>query len=195
MSHRFYHTEGLIIKSRERGEAGQTYLVFTRQLGLISAVAAGVRQSKSKLRPHLNSWQLANFTFVRGREVWRLIGAEVVSEARLARGALPVLCRFGRLLPRLLPFSSPVPEIFNLVAEGVGRIKTLAGVKNKELLPAAELLLVLRFLNKLGYLSEAAALPPNRQNGEWDDEGLRSLLLRRQQVVALINEALTASQL
>ncbi len=48
--HHIYHTEGIILGSKNYGEAGKYYSIFTRDLGMIYASAQGVRKMSSKLR-------------------------------------------------------------------------------------------------------------------------------------------------
>ena len=47
--HHIYHTEGIILGSRNFGEAGKYYYLLTRDLGLVYASAQGVRKMSSKL--------------------------------------------------------------------------------------------------------------------------------------------------
>ncbi len=68
-------TPGFIIESRPRGEAGKLLSIFTRDLGLVLASAQGIRLEKSKLRYHSQEYSFGEFSFVRGKEFWRLTNA------------------------------------------------------------------------------------------------------------------------
>jgi len=48
--HHIHHTEGIILESRNFGEGGKYYSIFTRDLGMVYASAQGVRKMSSKLR-------------------------------------------------------------------------------------------------------------------------------------------------
>ena len=49
--------------------------IFTRDLGLVFASAQGIRFEKSKLRPFTRDYSFGQFSFVKGKEYWRLTGA------------------------------------------------------------------------------------------------------------------------
>src|SRR3989338_4347951 len=68
-------TPGFIIASRPYGETGKILSIFTRDIGLVGAVAQGIRLEKSKLRYHTQDYSFGTFSFVRGRELWRLTDA------------------------------------------------------------------------------------------------------------------------
>ena len=78
MAYRHYQTEGLVINSRPYGEADRFYQILTPDFGLISVLAQGVRLEKSKLRYQILNYSLVNIELVRGREYWRLVGAEKI---------------------------------------------------------------------------------------------------------------------
>jgi recombinational DNA repair protein (RecF pathway) len=69
-------TPGFIIGSRPSGEAGKLLSIFTQDLGLIRATAQGIRFEKSKLRPFIQDYSVGIFSFVRGKEFWRLTSAQ-----------------------------------------------------------------------------------------------------------------------
>ena len=74
--HPIHTTPGFIIGSRPSGEAGKMISIFTRDLGLVFASAQGIRFEKSKLRPFTQDYSFGQFSFVRGKEYWRLTSAQ-----------------------------------------------------------------------------------------------------------------------
>ncbi len=76
MSYAVYTTRGFILGSAPSGEASKTYSIYTEDFGLIKGKAQGVRLLVSKLRYNLEDYSFATFSLVRGREVWRITGAE-----------------------------------------------------------------------------------------------------------------------
>src|SRR3989344_2260267 len=70
--HHIYHTEGIILGSRNFGEAGKYYNVFTRDLGMIYATAQGVRKISSKLRFVLQDFVYLKIDLVQGKDFWRV---------------------------------------------------------------------------------------------------------------------------
>ena len=57
MAHHVYTTPAYLIESTPSGEANKSYLLFTKDLGMIRATAQGVRLLKSKLRYSLQDSQ------------------------------------------------------------------------------------------------------------------------------------------
>lgn len=72
MSHAIHSTQGLLVDDRPYGEAGRILYVLTAEHGILTFLAQGVREQKSKLRGLLSLGTLATFEFVEGREVKRL---------------------------------------------------------------------------------------------------------------------------
>jgi len=63
--HHIYHTHGFILSSRNNGEANRMLMIYTREMGLIRAVAQGIRLHKSKLRFTLQDFSYVNVDLVR----------------------------------------------------------------------------------------------------------------------------------
>jgi len=76
MAHHVYTTEGFLVHSQPSGEAGKFFLVFSRELGMVGATAQGVRLSQSKLRYYTQDFYYGLYSFVRGKDVWRMTGAK-----------------------------------------------------------------------------------------------------------------------
>lgn len=76
MSYAVYSTKAWILGSSPSGEASKIYSFYTEEFGLIRAKAQGVRLLASKLRYNLNDYAFGQFSFIKGREYWRLTGAE-----------------------------------------------------------------------------------------------------------------------
>ena len=73
--HHIYHTEGIILGSRNYGEAGKYYSIFTRDLGMVYASAQGVRRMSSKLRFVLQDFAYLKIDLVQGKDFWRVTNA------------------------------------------------------------------------------------------------------------------------
>ena len=70
-----HHTEGIILGSKNFGEAGRYYFIFTRDLGMIYASAQGVRKMSSKLRYILQDFSYIKIDLVKGKDFWRVASA------------------------------------------------------------------------------------------------------------------------
>ncbi len=71
-----YTTKAFILSEYEQGESDKVYKLFTRDFGIIFALAKSVRKLESKLRFHLEKTKKVSVTLVVGREQWRLTGVD-----------------------------------------------------------------------------------------------------------------------
>lgn len=71
-----FTTEGIILESYDNGEHDKVFKIFTKDFGLLMCHARSIRKLESKLRAHLLPRSISLVTLVKGREVWRLTGAE-----------------------------------------------------------------------------------------------------------------------
>lgn len=74
MGHEMHILEGFILSSNTYGESGRILKILTKELGVVTVSAIGVRELQSKMRGSLDILQLVNFEYVEGREMKRLIG-------------------------------------------------------------------------------------------------------------------------
>lgn len=63
----YYKTPGIIIKSREYGEADRIFTIFTEEFGKLDLWAISQRKIASKLRGGLALFSTINFEFVQGK--------------------------------------------------------------------------------------------------------------------------------
>ena len=197
MSRQFYQLAGFIIARRELGEADWLLLVITADYGLIKVVAKGVRLTKSKLRPSLTRFRPVQLTVVKGREIWRLVGAERTSGENLPLPLERLFVKLAVLLERLVPPEAPASELYDELAGGFAYFSQLARAAelSSPALAAGETILVLRILKALGYASPAAGLPIELWRGRWNEELLTQAAGVKRQTITVINQALAASQL
>lgn len=158
--HHVYHTEAFILGSTPRAEASKLVRMFTSELGLVFAVAQGVRFDKSKLRYVIQDYSFAHVSLVRGKEVWRLTSAREET-------ATPMLTNENR--PAILTFTRIFSLVGRMVGEGEKNTQLFAILKEareflqnstftQELLSDAECIIVLKILHNLGYVAEKADL-------------------------------------
>lgn len=154
--HTIYNTEGFILKSLERNEANKFYFIFTRDFGLITVAGQGTRLLKSKLRYSLEDFSYGKFSVVRGREIWRLTGAEkiwsalaLLKNANSAPADYLLLGRVLALLVRLLHGEERNDRLFDILLSGY---QFLLHSKSDDL-ESFECIFALRILSALGYLS------------------------------------------
>lgn len=155
--HHIYHTEGIILGSRNYGETGKYYSVFTRDLGMIYASAQGVRKMSSKLRFVLQDFSYIKIDFVKGKDFWRITSASKTNklEDLHKTETLKVFVNISRLLKRLLAGEDPNKELFADLLEG---LHILEKSKTEEESRNVEAVIVLRILNNLGYIGSSDVL-------------------------------------
>ena len=175
--HHIYHTEGIILGSRNFGEAGRYYSIFTRDLGMIYASAQGVRKMSSKLRFILQDFVYIKVDLVQGRDFWRITTAEKTDQLEnIVRRpiTLKIVSNLARLLRRLLAGTEKNELLFQELVQG---LVILEKAKSKEEFEDTEINIVLQILEKLGYV-----------------EGGQSARSRRE-ALTLINRALRETHL
>ncbi|HEY4516037.1 MAG TPA: recombination protein O N-terminal domain-containing protein [Candidatus Paceibacterota bacterium] len=71
-----YNTEGIVMRGSERGEASRSVNIFTKEFGIIYASVQSARSINSKLRSSTTDFAEGNITLLRGRNEWKVVGAE-----------------------------------------------------------------------------------------------------------------------
>ncbi len=141
------------------GEANRFYYIFTKEFGMINAVAQGVRYSKSKLRCNLDLFSCASFSLIAGKSagglIWRVIDAqENESASALAADSdkLKTFARIANFLIRMLQGE----EKNNFIWEEIKNLfSNLSGGDNQNKnLHDLETAAMARILNNLGYMPD-----------------------------------------
>lgn len=160
--HEKYTTRGLIVSASAYREADKIISIYTEDFGLVSAVAAGVRRSTSKLRYHAQDYSVRHFSLVRGRDLWRFVGAEEISGIAsightASSEALAVYARVLSLVRRLVRGEEKSQAVFDTL---FSLNLVLASPLSSEDLSALETLAVFRILHDLGYIKSDATTEP-----------------------------------
>ncbi|MEK7575834.1 MAG: DNA repair protein RecO [Patescibacteria group bacterium] len=79
--HKVYQTEGIILGKKDFGEADRMFSIYTKEFGMINAIAQGVRFLKSKLRYNLDTFSICRAGLIKGRDFWRIVDAEEILPA------------------------------------------------------------------------------------------------------------------
>ncbi|MDQ2932968.1 MAG: DNA repair protein RecO [bacterium] len=188
-------TSGFIIESRPTGEAGKVLSIFTRDLGLVRASAQGIRFEKSKLRYHAQEYSLGEFSFVRGKEVWRMTNADQVeSFTTLHTTAQELIARVALLLRRLLHGEEPHAELFEHIESLFIFLKSIPALSNEHS-NILESLTMYRILAALGYIAPDKKIDSRILNEELGVFFLDEIGGQRMTLNAHINKALKESHL
>lgn len=154
MAHHIHHTEGYILGSAGVGEANRYIIIFTRELGVIGAVAQSVRRIESKLRYALQDFSHARIDVVRGKQSWRITSAQALHDLdaiHTDQAKLRPYVRTLMLVRRLCSGEEPNEELFSMIGDAFGFLVTHTLMH--EALEGWELVVSIRILHNLGYLS------------------------------------------
>jgi recombinational DNA repair protein (RecF pathway) len=183
--HHIYTTQGFIVHSSPQGESGKFLLIFTKDFGMIGATAQGIRLDQSKLRYHIQDFDLANISIVRGKEVWRITGASEMDHENITKVHIQIL----KLLKRLLQGEDKNEKLFEIIEE---LYKTKIENNDFEYI---EIITVLRILESLGYIKENKKFIEILQSNKINSQTIDFAKTNKSLIVQEINTALKASHL
>jgi len=192
--HHIYHTEGIILGSKNYGEAGKYYTIFTRDLGLVNASAQGVRKISSKLRFVLQDFSYLKIDLVRGKDFWRITNVSKTNKLEdISRqhSTFEIFINISKLLKRLLTGEYPNEILFDDLLDG---LIFLEKCKVAEELRNIEVVVVLRILNHLGYVGDNESLK-NIIKLPYGDGLVVEAKKNRTKIVSEINHALHETHL
>ncbi|HRZ30320.1 MAG TPA: hypothetical protein P5274_01465, partial [Candidatus Paceibacterota bacterium] len=152
--------------------------------------AQGVRLEKSKLRYSLQNYHFAHLDLVRGREYWRLVGAEKLGSANSAQTNF---CRkIGSVLARLIHGEEASNSIFSDLSQAW---ELLASESDELKLEDLEIFILVRLLFKLGYLASSSLTSPIIFPQEFSLSDILFVVDKRVLLIKVINSSLLASGL
>jgi len=149
MAYARYITEALVCGSRDNNTSDRSYLLFSRDAGMVWARARSVREERSKQRFALQDFSHVRATLVSGKGGWRVAGVEPIQNFyfdTVERDERGLLRNIVRLLRRIMQGETPHPDIFDDV---LNSLQVAHAYDARKL----ELLLSLRILHALGYIA------------------------------------------
>ena len=192
--HHIYHTEGIILGSKNYGEAGKYYSVFTRDLGMVYASAQGVRKMSSKLRFILQDFACVKIDLVQGRDFWRVTSASklsILERLPKNRGTFEVVFNIANLLKRLLAGTLPNEALYTDLING---LSVLEKAETEEDLRNIEAVIVLRVLHNLGYIGGSETLQ-NLIKSPFEPDLIFEASKSRKEILRQVNKALKETHL
>jgi len=174
--------------------------LFTKDMGLVRAVAKSVREEKSKLRYSLQDFSVTSATLVRGKDVWRITGAEekynIHNGLKDENEKLFTVTRVLNFLQRLIHGEEKNNYLFDTLLHGLEFVKE--SKMSKETLKNFEHLIVLRILYSLGYIAkkdDKDNFAELLQKTFVNEELLSSTESMRKDIIFVINRALKEAHL
>jgi DNA repair protein RecO len=186
--------EGIVLGKRGVGEANVLVPILTRELGLVRALARSARAENSKLRYGLGILTLARFSFVRGKQEWKLTGVESVSRVCVSPDIVRArqAGRVVKLLLRLIHGEEVSKELFESVKSG---LQVLARARETAEAESIESVLVLKILYHLGYLPHTPELRSFIDADFFSMELAQKAARSKRLLMRAINESLQATGL
>lgn len=102
MAYATYITEAVVCGTKNRNTADCSYLLFTREAGMVYADARSVREERSRQRFALQDFSRIRVSLIRGKSGWRIGSVEALENFyaaavdKEARGSVVTLVRFMR---------------------------------------------------------------------------------------------------
>lgn len=187
-----YHTDALVLGSRETGEADRMLALYTRDFGLVRARARGIRSGKSKMRCALQNYSLANISLVKGRQGWRLAGATALgnSQGRDIKG-MAAFARIATLVTRFVAGEEKHKDLFDILRDA----RSALFQERCEAWATIELVCVARVLYVLGYISNEALQSALLTHTAYADEHLREAEVMHDELLRTVNHAISETHL
>jgi|AntRauTorckE6833_2_1112554.scaffolds.fasta_scaffold12957_2 DNA repair protein RecO len=161
MAYATYTTEALVCGTFDRNTADRSYLLFTREAGMLYADARSVREERSRQRYSLQDFTLVRASLVKGKGGWKVGSIQALNnfyhEAvdQVARGSVVSIFR---LLRRFFKGQESAPELFDYV---VLAVKKLTSTQSDRAF--LQMLVQVHILAELGYV-DSQLLPSALQN-------------------------------
>lgn len=194
MYHR-YESQCFVLSSSPENEASRTYSIFSKDLGLIYAKAQGVALSKSKLRGSLEAPSQANLSLIKGKEIWRIVGAEYGTNLWRTfennREGLLIFVRLGNLIKRMVAGEERHEALYKVLEDCH---LALSAKNRKEDLFALELVSVSSLLHHLGYFKLKEEYT-QIFNVPFMDLDSNVVIAKKHHLISDINQALKESHL
>ncbi len=184
---------GIVVGRHAVGEGSARILLYTDLFGLVSPLAKSSREERSKLRAHLQVGTRGEFTLVKGREVWRLVGAVKTLNSFFGEEEKERSEAVANVLSIVRQFIKGEGHDEFLFEALWGFLVSISNADKKHI-GVCESLAVFRLLSALGYVSVDVGTDSLLSSG-YGSEALSEAENRRHAIVRTINEGITASGL
>lgn len=148
-------TPAFVLSASPQGDADLYIKVYTRELGLIGAVASGARKETSKHRFSVQPFSFISLSIVQGKHGYRVTGAEHEQHTCLGKDdeIKQTIGKISKLLTVLIHGSEKDQELFDFMQELFTYICT--SHLDSETANQYEIYTVIRIVKHLGYFDES----------------------------------------
>tara|TARA_B100000745_G_scaffold97289_1_gene61807 strand:- start:3541 stop:4104 length:564 start_codon:yes stop_codon:yes gene_type:complete len=158
MSYKTYTTDALVCGSFVSSASDKSYLLLTREAGMIIASARSVREEKSKQRYALQEFSLIRVSLVQGKSGWRIGSVEACKnyyQSASDRATRVLVSEMVKLLRRFLQGEGVNEGVYEEAERALDAV-----VEDEDNKHYADFF-TLRLLAHLGYI------PPQKDLQEW----------------------------
>lgn len=190
--HPIFHTEGIILASRNAKEADKYFWILTRDFGIVRADARSVRKHDSKLRTFLSDFSRAKISLVKTKIGWRITSVQgLLFLEHAGLFGKEIFAKSAKLLQRLTPPDEKHEELYKdilSIFENKDEDFFRNDYKNIELVSA------IRILFHLGYIEHNASVLPFA-TGSVSKILLTDAFVKRRELLKTVNNSLKESHL
>jgi DNA repair protein RecO len=156
MSYQTYTTEAIVCGTFNRNTADRSYLLFTKEAGMLYADARSAREERSRQRMSLQDFSYVRVSLVKGKSSWKIGSIEprgnFFMEAcdKAARGSVVSLTKFLR---RFYGSEEALPDLFDYFKGALTVVQDTVSSRT-----VLEHIIMVKLLKELGYV-DARVLP------------------------------------
>ncbi len=184
MSYKTYITEALVCGSVNNNTSDKSYLLFSKEAGMLWATAKSVREERSKQRCALQDFSNIRVSLIKGKSGWRIGSVEALgnpfmhADSRAKRGTINfVVSQLRRYVHGEIQLPKVYADAFALLS--------YEEIHSEQNILIRELFLV-RLLSELGYVAPTSSWAPVIDASTIDD----ALLLYQSDMAASITKAI-----
>ncbi len=150
MAYQTYTTEAIVCGTFNRNTADRSYLLFTREAGMLYAEAKSVREERSRQRMSLQDFSYVRVSLVKGKSSWKIGSIEprenffMMASDKFARGSVVTITKGLR---RFYGGQEAAPALFDYVREALRVASGEVAMRT-----AFEKIVLARLLFELGYV-------------------------------------------
>jgi recombinational DNA repair protein (RecF pathway) len=150
MAYQTYTTKAIVCGTFNKNTADRSYLLFTREAGMLYAEARSVREERSRQRMALQDFSLVRVSLVKGKSSWKVGSIEceknffMLADDKEARGSVVFITKFLR---RFYGGQEAAPALFDYSVDALQLL--VAPTPDRESL---EKIIQARMLFELGYV-------------------------------------------
>jgi recombinational DNA repair protein (RecF pathway) len=150
MSYQTYTTEALVCGTFNKNTADRSYLLFTKEAGMLYAEARSVREERSRQRMALQDFSLVRVSLIKGKQSWKIGSIEpktnffMQAADKEARGSVVLLTKFIR---RFYGGQEAAPALFEYVVSALTLLQNTLTHRH-----TYEDIIKVRILLELGYV-------------------------------------------